>query len=326
MVRKLCGCFLAAALCLLMLGSCATQKMTPMELGIHSFDAQEYEAAKTQFETVLAAEAENPQAVYYLGRIALQTGKLDEAVEQLEKAVSLEDTNSGYHFWLGVAYAQRIQEAPMLEKGQLAPKLKAEFERAVELDGNNIEARMGLAQYYLNAPPFMGGSATKAMEQVEAIKTIDPLKGHLFMAQIHSAKKEYAEAEAELRAAINLEPKNPDVYFQLGMLHQTAEDYPAAFEVFEKTIDIDPKYMSAMYQIGRTAIFAGENLDRGVECLNLYLKTEPGQGQPSWAHAHWRLGMIYEKMGDKEMAKKEYEAALELDPGNKAVKEALEKL
>ena len=37
-------------------------------------------------------------------------------------------------------------------------------------------------------------------------------------------------------------------------------------------------------------------------------------------------GLIYEHKGDKESAKKEYEAALKLDPDYKAAKDALEKL
>ncbi len=313
---------LVAVFLVLAFSSCATKKLSPMELGIQSFEAQEYEAAKTQFETVLAAEESNHQAVYYLGRIALQNGDLDASVEHLEKAVSLADTSSQCHFMLGVAYAQKVQKGAF----QLAPKILSEFEKAVELDGNNLEARMGLAQFYLNAPPFAGGSETKAKEQIDAIQKIDPVKGHLFTAQVQAAENKYDEAEASFEAAAELEPKNPDIYFQLGMMHQAAKNYPAAFEGLEKALEIDPGYMNGLYQIARTAIFSGENLERGVECLNTYLKNKPAPGQPTLAHAHWRLGMVYEKMGNTEMAKKEYKVALELNPDIKEAREALEKL
>ncbi|MCK5407552.1 MAG: tetratricopeptide repeat protein, partial [Candidatus Krumholzibacteria bacterium] len=108
--------------------------------------------------------------------------------------------------------------------------------------------------------------------------------------------------------------------------YQAKEDYTAAFETFEGTIAIDAAYMASLYQMGRTAAFSGENLERGVECLNMYLEHEPGPNQPTWANAHWRLGMLYEKMGQKDMARKAYEAALELNPDYKEAKEALEKL
>jgi tetratricopeptide (TPR) repeat protein len=314
------------SLLLLACASCTATKPGPIELGIQNFEAQEYDTARTLFETALTKEPENPQAVYYLGRIALQSGDLDGAIVRLEQAVALDDANSEYHFRLGVAYSRKIQKAPMMEKGALAPKLKTEFERAVETDSSNVEARMALAQYYLNAPPMVGGSPEKAMAQVDAIKKLDPREGYLFMAQIHTGKKDYDAADKELQAALDLNPEDTGAHFQRAMLYQTKKDYATAFEAFEKTVAIDPGYMRAMYQIGRTAIFSGDNLERGAECLGIYLKNKPGRGQPSWAHAHWRLGMVYEKMGKNEMAKKEYQAALDLNPDIKEAREALERL
>jgi tetratricopeptide (TPR) repeat protein len=295
-------------------------------MGIESYEAEDYAGAKTHFETALTTEPENAQAVYYLGRIALQQGEIDEAVELLEKAVSLDDANSEYHFRLGLAYAQKIQKVSFFEKGQLAPKLKGEFEKAVETDPSNIEARMGLAQYYLNAPPMVGGGKDKAMKQIEEIKELDPRQGHLFMAQVHMRAKEYDAAEEEYNAALALDPMDLDVHYQIGIFYQTKEDYPSAFEAFEGAVAIDAAYMPALYQIGRTAAFSGENLERGVECLNTYLQNEPGPGLPTWANAQWRLGMLYEKMGQTDMARKAYEAALKLNPDYKEAKEALEKL
>lgn len=305
--------------------SCATKK-TALERGVQSYEAQDYETATQHFETALDTESENAQALHYLGRIALDAGDVDEAIERLEKAVALEDATSDYHFWLGVAYGQKIQKVSFFEKGQLAPKLKSEFEKAVEMDPTNIRARMGLTQYYINAPPMVGGSMDKAMEQIEAIKELDPRQGYLFLAQLLTGKKEYDAAETELEAALALDPDDTDIHYQMGMLYQTKEDYGAAFEAFEEAIQIDPKHMNATYQIGRTAVLSGKNLDRGVTCLKIYLETDPGPGQPTWANAHWRLGMLYEKMGQTEMAREEYETALESDPDNKEVKEALERL
>jgi len=218
-----------------------TKKLTPLDMGIQNFEAQEYDTAKTLFETVLTTEESNHQALYYLGRIAQQNGDLDGSVGHLEKAISLSDTISSYHFMLGVVYAQKVQKGDV----QQAPKILSEFEKAVELDGNNLEARMGLTQYYLNAPPFMGGSETKAKEQIDTIKSINPIKGHLFMAQVNVAKKKYDEAEQEFDAAIKLDPDDPDIYYQQAMMHQTAENYPAAFEALEKSLVIDPVYMNA---------------------------------------------------------------------------------
>ena len=47
---------------------------------------------------------------------------------------------------------------------------------------------------------------------------------------------------------------------------------------------------------------------------------------PSLAHARWRLGMIYEKLGRKDLARREYETALKLDAELEQAREALENL
>ena len=99
-----------------------------------------------------------------------------------------------------------------------------------------------------------------------------------------------------------------------------------AFAAFEKCLEIDAEYMAALYQIGRSAVFSGDNIDRGIECLQTYLPLEPGEDDPSLAWAHYRLGMLYEKQREFKAAEMEYDAALQLDPDHKEAKKALKKV
>lgn len=117
-----------------------------------------------------------------------------------------------------------------------------------------------------------------------------------------------------------------EIAMQIGFLYQQKKQYENAFNTFEMVIKNHPDYYPAYYQIGRTAVFSGNNLDRGIECLNLYLRHKPGDNDPSWANAHFRLGAIYEHKGDKAAAQSAYEAALKLDPSYEDAKKALEKL
>lgn len=112
----------------------------------------------------------------------------------------------------------------------------------------------------------------------------------------------------------------------LGFFYQAQKRYKHAREHFFKILEIDPDFLPAHYQIGRTAVFTGVNLEEGLAHLQTYLEHEPGQGQPSWADAHYRMAMIYELIENPEQARIEYEKALEINPEHGPAKEGLAKL
>ena len=114
--------------------------------------------------------------------------------------------------------------------------------------------------------------------------------------------------------------------YQLGMLYQQLERYEATFDALEHICEIDPGALGALYQIGRTAAFSGTNLDRGIECLQVYLTKDVKPGYPGYDGAHWRLGILFEHKGDVATARTEYETAMRLNPEQDSYRDALEKL
>ena len=121
--------------------------------------------AEASFQKLAKRNPKNAQAQFYLGRLAFDRGNSDSAADYLEKAIALDPRNSEYHLWLGRVVGMQAQNANLLSKASLAKQTKAEFEKAVELDPNNLEARSNLIDYYVMAPGFMGGSIEKAQQQ-----------------------------------------------------------------------------------------------------------------------------------------------------------------
>lgn len=311
---------------LLAQGGCAKKQTTPpVDRGVQLFEDGRYDEAGAYYDSVLTASPGDAEAAVYLGRIALRQDDYNRAIEHMETALELAPDSSDVHYWAARAYVVKVQNE-QAQAFALVEKIPTHLQKAVELDPANVEARQFLAGFYLNAPPIAGGSIAKAKEQAESIVEYDPLSGHLFMAEIHKKEKKFDEAAADYAAASAVDPDSPDPYFQLGMMYQANEQYDEAFAAFERALAVDPTATSALYQIGRTGVFSGENLDRAIECLRLYLEDEPAPGSPTWANARWRLGLIYEKQGNIDAARKEYEAALTLNPDDKNAKEALEKL
>jgi len=294
--------------------------------GVRLVDAGRFDDARTIFSAAASTNPGSPVAPYWLGRLSLREEDWDAAIDWFEKAVRMDDASAEYHLWLGRAYGSKAQRASVLKQPFLAKKVRAQFERAVELDGRNIEARADLVSYYLMAPAIMGGSVEKAAAQAAEITKLDPFQGHLTYARIHGHEKKDDLVERDLLAASAVKPDDLGPKFQLGLVYQRAERWDDAFRMFEEIARTDKGRMSGLFQVGRTGVLSGRNLERAAECLETYLEGTPAQGEPSLAWGRYRLGQAYEQLGRVPQARLEFEAALRLDPKHPEAKKALAKL
>lgn len=223
---------------------------------------------------------------------AFARGDADAAVTGYEKAAALAPADSNLQLRLGDAYGLAAQKAGMFSKLGFAKKARGAYEKAVQLDPRNLDARQSLLSFYQMAPSVMGGGLDKAREQAAAIRTLDAVRGHVAFGMIALAEKKYSDAATEFEAALLTAP----------------DDY------------------AALFQIGKTAALSGERLDRGDAALRRCLAMTPPAGAPGHDAVHWRLGIIHEKRGDRAAARSAYEAALKVNPKFPQAREALEKL
>ena len=306
--------------------SIEAQTNDDVNAGIQLFEAKKYPESKKFFETYTKTNQSDPIAASYLGRIFFLEGNYIKAIHWFKKAVDLDEKNSDYHLWLGRAYGIKAQKAGLLKKASAAKNVKKEFEKAVELNPENTDARMGLLQFYLMAPGIIGGSKDKARQQAGEIMKKNVHQGHLALGFIHSVEKKYDLAEKEFQAAMAENPADYQAYYQLGYLYARQKKFDKASEVFENLLKSYPDRVAAYFHLGRIALMSGKNLDKGEENLKKYLQTEPSDERPSFAFAHLLLGHIYKMQEKKDMAKSEYEKALELNPDFKQAKKALKEL
>lgn len=180
------------------------------------------------------------------------------------------------HYRRGVEYGLAAQNANIFSKAGLARKAKAEFERAVQLDPDFLDARFALLEYDLRAPAFLGGGHDKAIAQASEIRSRNAVEGCRAFGRIYEHQKNYGDAAKE----------------------------------FEKAVALDPEFMPAWFEIGHIAAITGANLDRGEEALRKYLAHSPSDGDPPLARDayHW-LGRIFELQGKHAEARASYAAA-----------------
>ncbi len=249
-------------------------------------------AAETAANALVTANPGEPEAYALLARVDMAKDDADAAVSASEKAAELAPANGDLQRQLGDTYGFAAQKAGMLGKIGWAKKCRLAYEKAVELDPKNLDARNSLLGFYQQAPGVMGGGMDKAYAQAEAIKQLDAARGRLAFATLYAADKKYDLAFAEFDA----------------VLKNTPDDY------------------AALYQVGKLAAVSGQSLDRGLASLRHCLELTPPPNTPGHAAAHWRLGNILEKKNDPAGARAEYEAALKMDPKFTQAADSLKKL
>jgi len=304
-----------------------SQTAPNLEQGKKLFEEEKYEEAKVVLEDLLKSEPKNHQANFFLGKINFFQENHDQAIEYGKKAVKQKDSDSEYRLWLGRSYMLKAQNSGMLKALFAAKSGKKEYEKAIELDSTNAEARFDLCMFLTQAPGIAGGDEKKAKKQAEIIQSLDPILGFYAWGSIWEKDGKLDKAEASLRRAIELDTSSnhQSTYF-LGYFFQRHEKYDEAVNLFEDLLKNNPDERNALYQIGKTYVLAKDSLDKAERCFKRYLEENPPKNSPGWAGAHWRLGMVYDLQGKTDLALKELKKAVELEPESESFKKTLKEV
>ena len=294
--------------------------------GIASFNAHRYADARRELDAAVREHPNDARAHQHLGRIAMHETRFSEAITHLEKAAEVEPSVAEHQVWLGRAYGQLAVRSGFAKKFGLAKRARAALERAVELDPSSIDARSSLIQFYLVAPGLVGGSTSKGRVHAAEIAKLSAFRGALARAWIAEDRKKYDEAAREYRDAIAQAPDSLISYWGLAQLWQRGGRFDSSFALMDDLIRRHPDAMPAYYYYGRASSLSGQHLPEAVLALQRYIAYVPHEGDPPRSSAHYRLGLVYERTGDREKAKREFETSLRLEPTRDEVKAALRRV
>jgi tetratricopeptide (TPR) repeat protein len=277
----------------------------------------------------------------------------DEAIQQAQKAVSLDPKNAEFQAALADAVGSKLSAASvgLFERMSLARRFKKEAELALQLDPNNIEANEDLMEFHLDAPGLVGGDKKKAAELADRMVHLNPVHGYLMKVEIATHEKRTTEVESLLQQAIGADPRNyfartqaANFYLSKGDAGMTPAEEQAnqalatVYAQQGRWKDLDsvlgdsqrevPDDLAAFYQAAKSILTSNQSseLTRAEKYMRIYL-SQPAEGnEPSLAAAHWRLGLILKNEGHKDQAKQELQEALRLEPGFEPAKKDLKRL
>jgi tetratricopeptide (TPR) repeat protein len=275
-------------------------------------------------EVVTALSArEDAESLNLLSRAYFAMEHWDEAVKAGERAVTLEPESATYHLWLGREYGRKAGASNPFTAASMARKARNEFERAVQLDPASMPARLDLAQYYTEAPGFMGGGVDKARDQAAQVVRYDPGTAHLILARVASKEKNNAEAENQFRAAIQDARNQADMWLQLAAFYREQGRLDDMQKAVTTALSQPNRLAESYFDAGNQLYLSRRDLAGAAQYLQKYLTSgELVESAPAF-RAHYLLGQINEKMGQSGAAAAHYQASLALASGFVPARKAL---
>ena len=261
--------------------------------GVEAFENRNYYGAERFFTDYTAVNTEDPEGWYYLGRVKMEKGENKVAIDYFEKAIDLDQENSLYFTWGGINYIHLLSKVNFMEQGLYAYRALNTLEKAVELDPDNLEARIWLAGYYANAPSFAGGSESDAKDQLAEIFKRDP--DHI------------------------------GGLLQQGEIMSVFGEYEASMKSYDRIVELDPEFFPVYLSIGRLVSQSGMNTGKGIKALVHFINESPAEFDHVRDDAWYLLGNIYEKEGKLSEARQSYEKAVSLNPDEEEYQKSLKK-
>jgi tetratricopeptide (TPR) repeat protein len=268
------------------------------------------------------------------GKVYLQQKDYDNAIEQLKIAIKNSPNAWEPHMWLGRTYAEtdRLEEASenLHRALELAPDEKAvsecenaiayymqhfrnegnekmeaaqyeaaldDYEKALVIDPDNGTVWVNLGAAYQNL-----GDYDQAIDAYERARELDPenedIVGYLLDAY------NYDKIEA-------IDPNYPDLLFNLGNMHYLSEHWRKAIDYFERHLQNEPEDTDALARVYYSYWKLAESLwdvdqalatqyyEKVIDAVNKLIETD------DTVSYHRMLQRIYVKLGREEEAQAE---------------------
>ena len=144
-----------------------------------------------------------------------------------------------------------------------------------------------------------------AIEQFRAAVKADPKMPdvHFGLGYLLWTKRQYPEAEQELRAELNNNPNHAQALTYLADAELHLGHPETALPVLQKAIRIDPAIELAHLDLGAIDADTGQN-EAALRELTTAAKLAPND-----VDVHWRLGRLYRAMRKQQEAKAEFDKA-----------------
>ncbi|GLR83206.1 hypothetical protein GCM10007856_59240 [Azospirillum oryzae] len=227
-------------------------------------EAGRFAKADTLYRRILAASPGHPHALHLWGILAALTGRTDEAINRIRRAIAVAPDIADFSINLA-----RVEAA--LKRPDRAARLYA---NAVALQPEAVEPRFQLAGFLQDL-----GRTAEAEEQYGALLRVAPLHAsiHLNRALLREAQGRFAGARDGFRAALVLEPAHARALLRLAATERELGRGGAAMAAQRRAMTVSDDPADAGLFSTLASLLAGEGLpERAAEAARIAVALAPG--------------------------------------------------
>ncbi len=260
-------------------------------LGQVLLSQQKYSDAVSVLLEYVRHQPKDAQGFYLLGLAYQGLKQSDAAVGALQHAVVLDPRDPAIRFNLGMLLASTGQIDAAIQQLEAAERLNpADPEThnalALLLEKSGYKERARVERVKVNA--------LKSSDEKEAAiaSLYDEASHHLAAGKATAAAEDY-------RRALQLNPRDPKLHFNLSLALDKMGDFSSERKELERTLQLDPGVAVAQNQLGLLALRDGQP-EEAERCFTKALAIDP-----KFAEAQSSLGVLYSQQGaSKERTRK----------------------
>jgi len=268
--------------------------------------ADRADAALAELEELRRSSTEPYKIDFTIGRILLDSGRLDEAIAKFNSILAVDQGQDGARYMLALGRLKNKERGKAKEQLLKIPADAKMYEEAITL----------LVRILLDEKDYA------AMEQVlkarlEAPATRKP-RFYALLASVYHQQGKNDQGKEVFRLGLAAFPGDANLMFEYGIFLDSTGDHEAALAKMEEVLKIEPDHAVALNFLGYTWADHGVNLDKALEYIQRAVTLRPEDG-----FIRDSLGWVFFKMGQFERARQELEAALALAPDDPTLNEHL---
>ncbi len=264
-------------------------------IGVARFNARQHAAAVAPLERALAQQRGDVELQRLLALTQLESGGYAEAAELL--AV---DPQRATDPALQYAYALSLVRSDQPDKAQQV------FNELLRNHGNWPELHVLVGQAHAGQADF--DAAIAALQRALALSPT-VAEAQLTLGTIYLRQGRLPEAEQALRAELAHHPDSVQARHQLATVLDLAGRTAEAIPLLQALLADAPRFADGRYMLGKMLLASGE-VERAAAELRSAAELAPKD-----ANIHYQLGQAYQKLGQPDLARQQFDLYRELKRG-----------